>query len=150
MYWGARFGAVDLRYEMGPAGQSRGDVDRSRNVGGGGPQPLTQLGPPAAPCNTTDCDSDGLALADQDHQALTPGDPGVEQITLQHGVVLGHDRDDHSRVFRALTLVYGRGVGRHQGVKLAEAIRDQAPLEAGGELAGVRVNIRQIANVAVV
>ena len=35
-----------------------------------------------------------------------------------------------SWVFRALTLVDARGVCRHQGVELAKAIGDRAPVEA--------------------
>jgi len=35
-------------------------------------------------------------------QLARPGDGGVQQVALQHGVVLGHDRHDHHRKFRAL------------------------------------------------
>ena len=55
--------------------------------------------------------------------ALAAGDAGVEQVSLQHGVMLRHHRDHHGGVFRALALVDGRRVGRHQCVEFAEAIR---------------------------
>ena len=45
-------------------------------------------------------DSDGLLLPNQHDKPLAAGDAGLEQITLQHGVVLCHDRNHHGRVFR--------------------------------------------------
>jgi hypothetical protein len=50
---------------------------------------------------------------------------GVEEVALQHGVVLGQDGDHDGRVFGALALVNRRGICRHQGVELDE----RAPLE---------------------
>jgi hypothetical protein len=75
-------------------------------------------------------DGDGFLLAHQNHKALTAGD----------GVVLGHDRDHHGGVFRALALMDGCCVGRHQGVELAKAAGDRTPIETGGEFAFVRLN----------
>jgi IstB-like ATP binding protein len=79
-------------------------------------EPLAQLRPAAPPGHAAYCDGDGFLLAYQNDKSLTAGDAGIEQIALQHGVVLGHDRDDHRGVFRALALMDGRGIGRHQGV----------------------------------
>jgi hypothetical protein len=72
-------------------------------------------------------DGDGFLLAHQNHKALTAGDAGIEQIALQHGVVLGHDRDHDGGVLRALALMDGCCVGRHQGVELAKAVGDRTP-----------------------
>jgi transposase-like protein len=55
-----------------------------------------------------------LLLADQHDEPLAAGDAGVEQVPLQHGVVLGQDRDDDGGIFRPLALVDRRGIGRHQ------------------------------------
>ena len=52
--------------------------------------------------------------ADQHDQLLAAGDPGIEEVSLQHGVVLRHHRDDHGGIFRALAFVDGRRVGGHQ------------------------------------
>ena len=79
-------------------------------------------------------DGDGFLLADQNDQPLAARDAGIEQITLQHGVVLRHDRGHHRWVFRPLALVDGCSVGRHQGVEFAEAIGDRALVEFGGAL----------------
>ena len=54
-------------------------------------QPLTKLRPPPAPRYAMDGDRDGLALADQNDQSFAAGDTRVEQIALQHGVVLRHE-----------------------------------------------------------
>src|ERR1700677_4478421 len=49
-------------------------------------------------------DRDGLLLADEDHEPLAAGDAGVEEVSLQHGIVPGHDRDHHGGVLRAWLL----------------------------------------------
>src|SRR5215472_12730287 len=85
----------------------------ARLLGACATQPLSKLRPPPAPRNTPDGDRDGLALADQNDQSFAPSDTRVEQIALQHGVMLRHDRDDDRRVFRALTLMDRRSVSRH-------------------------------------
>ena len=51
-----------------------------------------------------------LPRPDQHDQALAARDRRVEQVALQHHVVLRVDGDDHRRVLRALRLVDGRGV----------------------------------------
>jgi hypothetical protein len=72
-------------------------------------------------------------LADQNHEALPAGDAGVEKVSLQHGVVLRQDRDNHGGILRALALVDGGGVGRDQRVELAEPIGDGSPVKVGCE-----------------
>jgi len=80
-----------------------------------------------------------LLLTDQDERILAPGDAGIEQISLQHRIVLGHDRNDHRRVFGVLALVDGRRIGQDQGVELAESVGHGMTVEARGEFAGVRI-----------
>ncbi len=77
----------------------------------------------------------GLLLPNQNDQPLAAGDAGVEKVPLQHCVVLRHDRNHHGWIFRASALVDARGVCRYQGVELAKARGDRAPVEAGGEFA---------------
>jgi hypothetical protein len=88
-------------------------------------------------------------LPHQDDKALATSDAGVEQITLQHRVVLRHDRDHDGRVLRALALVDGRGVGRHQGIKFAKAVSDRSSIETGGKLTFVWIDILHVSDVAV-
>ena len=52
-------------------------------------KPLVKLRPASPPRNVANCDRDGLLLADQDHEPLAAGNAGVEEISLQHCVVLG-------------------------------------------------------------
>jgi hypothetical protein len=59
-------------------------------------------------------------LSDQYDQPLAARDAGIEQVPLQHGVMLVEHRDDHGGIFRTLAFVDGRGVGGHQHVKLAQ------------------------------
>src|SRR3984885_1651735 len=87
-------------------------------------QPFRKLRPTPPARDVTHSDSDGLLLPNQNHKPLAAGDAGVEQITLQHGIVLRHDRNYHGWVFRALALVDACGVARHHGVELAKAIAD--------------------------
>ena len=83
------------------------------------PKPLVQLRPAPPARDVANRDGDRLLLANQNDEVLAPGDTGVEEIPLQHGVVLRHDRDDHGGIFGALALVDGRGIGWYQGVELA-------------------------------
>lgn len=76
-------------------------------------QPFTQLRPASPTRDVAHRDGDGLLLPNQNDKPLAAGDAGVEQIALQHGVVLRHDRNHHGWVFRALALVDARGVRRH-------------------------------------
>lgn len=91
-----------------------------------------------------------LLLSYQHDQFLAPGDPSIEQITLQHGVVLRHDRYYDGRVFRALAFVDGCGIGRHQCVEFAEAVNDQASVKGCSELTVIRLDIPDVADVTVV
>ena len=79
-------------------------------------KPLVKLRPASPPRNVANCDGDGLFLANEDHKSLATRHAGVEEISLQHCVVLGQDRDDHGRIFGALALVDGSGVGGNQRV----------------------------------
>ncbi len=106
-----------------------------------------QLRPSASARDVADGDGDGLLLTDQNDQLLAPANAGIEQIPLQRRMVLP---DDHGQVFRALALVDGRGIGRHQCVELAEPVGDSAAVEAGGELAVVGIDVIDVADVAVV
>src|ERR1700730_8617621 len=121
-------------------GQRRAS-SRLRRMGGGPrrtePKPLVKLRPASPPRNVANRNRDGFLLADEDHEPLAASDAGVEEISLQHCVVLGEDRDDHGGIFGALALVDGGGIGGNQGVKLAEAVVHRAPVEARHEFARV-------------
>jgi hypothetical protein len=86
----------------------------------------------------------------QHHQALAACDAGVEQVPLQHGVVLGQHRDDDRGILGPLALVDGRGIGRHQRVEFPKSVGDGTAVEAGGEFAGIGIDIVDVADVAIV
>jgi hypothetical protein len=106
----------------------------------------SQLRPTATPGDAADRNGNGLLLAHQNDKPFTASKAGIEQITLQHGVVLRHERNHHRRVFRSLALMDGRRIGRYQGVKVAEPIGDRTVVEPGDELAIIRFNGESVGN----
>ena len=81
-----------------------------------------------------DSDAHRILLTDQDNQAGAASDPGVEQVSLQHVVVLGQDRDDDGGVLGTLRLVDGGGVGEHNLVQLTELIDNLPAVEIDQDL----------------
>ena len=85
-------------------------------------QPVAQLRPAPAACDIAHGDGDRLLLTDQHDQPFAARHAGVQQVPLQHGVMLGQERDDDRRIFRTLALVDGGGIGGDQHVEFAESI----------------------------
>jgi len=75
--------------------------------------------------------------------------PVVEEVPLQHGVVLGHYRDDDGGLLRALAFVNRRSIGRHQRVEFAKAVSNGTAVKAAVKLARLGVYIVDVADVAV-
>ena len=90
-----------------------GGGSSTRRLGRAVLQPLPQLGRPPLATTAADRDLERPPLAEQDHQALAAGDAGVEQVALEHRVVLRAQGEDHGGVLAALGLVDGGGVGEH-------------------------------------
>src|SRR5207302_1262038 len=76
--------------------------------------------------------------------------PCVDQVPLQHRIMLSAERDQNGWVFRALALVGGRRIGQHQLIQLAKAVIDVAPVEIDAEFALLHVDVRHGAEIAVV
>jgi hypothetical protein len=98
------------------------------------PQPLAELRPTLPPRHVAHRDGDRFLLADNYEQLLAARDAGIEQVPLQHGVMLGEHRDDHGGIFRTLAFVDGRSVSEHQRVELAKSVCDRPTIKAGYEL----------------
>ena len=113
------------------------------------PKPFVEFRPASPPGNVANRDRDRLLLADEDHEPLAAGDAGVEEVSLQHGVVLGQDGDHHRGILGALALVDGGGIGGNQHVKLAEAVDHRPPVEGRDEFARLGIDVDDIADVAV-
>ena len=56
-------------------------------------------------------DGDGLSLPNQHDQPLATRHAGIEQVPLQHGVMLNEHGNDRGRVLHTLTLVDGDRIG---------------------------------------
>src|SRR6516164_1980218 len=113
-------------------------------------QPFPQLRPSTPrPC-PLDGDRQCLPLPNKDHQTLAARHPRVDQVSLQHRVVLSAERDHDGRVFRTLALVNRRRVGQHQLIEFAKAVGEISAIEVDGELAFLHVDARHDAEVAVV
>src|ERR1700740_2523928 len=72
--------------------------------------------------HVTHRDSNGFLLSDQHHKPLAACDASVEQVSLQHRVMLREYRDDHGGIFRTLAFVDRRGIGRRQHVEFAKSV----------------------------
>jgi len=62
-------------------------------------QPFVQFRPPSSPRHVAHGNRDGFLLADQHDEALPSGDAGIEQVALQHRVVLVQHGDYDGGVF---------------------------------------------------
>src|SRR5271163_4110187 len=113
-------------------------------------QPLTQLRPPPPPRHVTHRYSDGFLLSDQHHKPLAACDASVEQVSLQHRVMLREYRDDHGGIFRALAFVDGGRVSGHQHVELAKSVSHGPTVETRNDRAGIGVDVIDITDIAVV
>src|SRR5205823_7414001 len=97
-------------------------------------QPLPQLRPPPSGLSAFHRDRQGLSLSNQHDETLPASHAGVEQLPLQHRVMLHHYRDDHRRVLGPLTLMNRRGVGEHEFIKFTEYVDDLPAVEVDGKL----------------
>src|SRR5262249_38098133 len=113
-------------------------------------EPFVQLRPPAPSGGAAHGDRYRLSLSDQNDQTPAAREAGVEQVSLQHGIVLRQHRNHDRRVFRALALVDRDGVGRHQRVELTEAVAHQTAVETHYQLAQVGLDGDNVADIAVV
>jgi hypothetical protein len=113
-------------------------------------QPFAQLRPAASARDVAHRDGDGLLLPDQHNQPLAACDASVEQVSLQHRVMLSEHWDDHRWIFGALAFVNGRRVSGHQHVEFAKAVSDGSAVKAGSDLACIGVDIVDISDIAVI
>src|SRR5439155_6853208 len=113
-------------------------------------EPVAQFRPAAPLLAAAHRHRERALLPDDDHEALAAGHAGIDQIALQHRVVLRRQRDDHRVVFRALALVDCRRIGERELIELAAAIGDGASIEIGGELAALGIDPGYNTEIAVV
>src|SRR4029453_14515508 len=75
---------------------------------------------------------------------------GVEQVPLQHRIVLGHDRDNDGWIFGALALVDRGGIGRNQHVEFTKSVSDGSAVETSDKFSRIRIDVVDVADVAVI
>jgi hypothetical protein len=113
-------------------------------------EPFPQFRPALSCPRSLNRDRQCLPLPDKDNEAFAARNPGVDQISLQHRIVLRRQRDHHCRVFRALALVDCRRIREHQLIQLPKTVCDIAAVEIGVELAFLHVDVRHDTEIAVV
>ena len=114
-----------------------------------GAEPFPQFRPSFAPRNIAYSNRDRLPLSDQYDEPLSAGEAGVKKIALKHGVMLGRDRQDDGRIFRALRLMDGGCVGEDQAVEFAALVGDLSAVEIDRDLAGLGIDLGDEAEIAV-
>ena len=108
-----------------------------------------QCGEAAGDLIVLDRDLDGFLAADQHAQRFGAGDGGVEQVALQHQVVLGNQGQHHGREFRALRLVHRDRVSQGKLVGFAPVIIHRVTFEIDGQGMLERVEAGNKSDVAI-
>ena len=95
-------------------------------------------------------DADRFAGADEDDQLFGAGDGRIQQIPLQHQIMLGGHRHHHARILRALALMDRNGERMDQFVHFQKVVHHRRAVDADGEGLLQNIHARHAANVAVV
>ena len=70
-----------------------------------------------------------LLLTDEDHQLLPARHARINEVALEHHIVLHCDWQYHDRIFAPLGLVNGRGIAEHKLVQLSVGVNNFMPVE---------------------
>jgi len=87
-----------------------------------------------------DSHSYGTLAADQYHQSLSTGYRRIQQVALQHDIVLRQERNHHRGILTAMGFVYGYGIGQHQLVQIASLVAYYPIFKSDEELLFLKVN----------
>ena len=88
-------------------------------------------------------------MTDEHDEPPAARQSGVEQVALQHGVVLGDDWDHDCRVLGALRLVDRGREGQRQLVELSVGVAHGTAVEIDDDLSLLLINGRDEAEVAI-
>ena len=89
-------------------------------------------------------------LPDQYTQALAARYAGVDQVPLEHHVVLGYAGKHHNRIFRSLGFADGCRVTQHQFIQLAKCVGYDVLIEGRCEFLLFSINVGHKSDVAVI
>src|SRR5690606_38922274 len=95
-------------------------------------------------------DLDGAARADQYHQPPGARHGRVEQIALQHHVMLHNHGYHHTRVLRTLRLVDANGKGMDQFVRFQETVDHRYAVDGDRDGLLDHVNSHDAADIAII
>src|SRR5699024_8691406 len=70
-----------------------------------------------------------LLRADHYQNLLSSGNAGVDQISLQHYIMIHQNRHDYDRIFRSLGFMNGCGISMHQFIKLSSIVLNASPIK---------------------
>ena len=121
--------------------QSRNSgVTASGELGIAHDEKFLELRPSTPAAGPAHGDGDRFLLPDQDHQSFAACHAGIEQIALQHRVVLGDDGDDHGWIFGALRFMDGRRVRQHDLIEFSERVGDRPAVEVDRDNSFLGIN----------
>ena len=109
-----------------------------------------ELGPSPAAGGVADGDRGGFSLPHNDDKTLATGEARIEEIALEHGVMLRYERQHHRRIFGSLRFVDGDGIGKNKIVELAASIDNVAALEIDANLLGLGIDLCHKADIAII
>jgi hypothetical protein len=89
-------------------------------------------------------------LSNYQDKTLAAGDAGINQIPLEHHVVLLGDGNHYDWIFRPLRLADGRRVIQHQFIQFAKRLGDDVLIESGRHFLLVLVDMGHKRDVAVI
>lgn len=92
---------------------------------------------------------EGAFITDEDDEAFSACEGGVEEVSLEHDVVLCKDRDHDGGVFAALAFVYADGVSECEGIEFVAFVGDLAFFKHGGDLGVFGIDIDDESDVSV-
>lgn len=92
-------------------------------------QPILEFGVPLADRKVSHSVGKGIGLPDKHAYLLGTGDACINQVALQHNEMGHHNGHDHDGVFRALSLVYGGGVGKREFVEFCRLVFHHLPVK---------------------
>ena len=98
---------------------------------------------------TADRHRERLLLPHHYDEPLPARHPGIDQIPLQHHVVLHRDREHHNRVLTPLGLMNRGRVAEHEFVEFPVGIDDVTPVKIHGQFFLFGVKARHKPDVAI-
>ena len=115
----------------------------------GGIQPLPKARIAFQHGHIVDGIGQGFRRTDQHADLFGARDTRIDQVALEHHIMGHQHRHDHDRVFQALRLVEGRGMGKRQFVEFRYVVLDPFTVEIDFQRLIFRIHLTDITQIAV-